>query len=50
MRKILYFTDTHLQSKELSSRKDNFLMSVLEKIEEIGEIANSNNVDYVLFG
>ena len=50
MRKILYFTDTHLQSKELSSRKDNVLMSILEKIEEIGEIANSNDVDYVLFG
>ncbi len=50
MRKILYFTDTHLQGKELSSRKDNFFMSILEKIEEIGEIANSINVDYVLFG
>lgn len=50
MRKILYFTDTHLQGKELSSRKDDYLSSILEKIREISEIANSERVDFVLFG
>lgn len=50
MKKILFFTDTHLQEEPPSSRKDNYLKSILNKIEEISSIANSENVDYVLFG
>lgn len=50
MKKILFFTDTHLQEIPISSRKDNYLESIIRKIEEIKDIANSENVDYVLFG
>jgi exonuclease SbcD len=50
MKKILFFTDTHLQEEPPSSRKDDYLKNVLKKIEEIAYIANSENVDYVLFG
>ncbi|MCX8094951.1 MAG: metallophosphoesterase [Caldisericia bacterium] len=50
MKKILFFTDTHLQEEPISSRKDDYLKSILTKIEEISQIANNENVDYVLFG
>ena len=50
MKKILFFTDTHLQEVPISSRKDNYFESIIRKIEEIKDIANSENVDYVLFG
>ena len=50
MKKILFFTDTHLQEIPISSRKDNYFESIIRKIEEIKDIANSENVDYVLFG
>lgn len=50
MKKILFFTDTHLQETPISSRKDNYLESIIKKIEEIKDIANNENVDYVLFG
>lgn len=50
MKKILFFTDTHLQEEKISSRKDDYLKSILSKIEEISFIANSENVNYVLFG
>lgn len=50
MKKILFFTDTHLQEIPISSRKDNYLESIIKKIEEIKDIANNENIDYVLFG
>jgi len=50
MKKILFFTDTHLQEVPISSRKDNYLESIIKKVEEIKDIANSENVDYILFG
>ncbi|MDI6860530.1 MAG: metallophosphoesterase [Caldisericia bacterium] len=50
MKKILFFTDTHLQEDPISSRKDDYLKSILTKIEEVSQIANDENVDYVLFG
>lgn len=50
MKKILFFTDTHLQEIPISSRKDNYLQSIIRKIEEVKDIANNENVDYVLFG
>lgn len=50
MKKILFFTDTHLQEIPISSRKDNYLESIIKKIDEIKDIANNENVDYVLFG
>lgn len=50
MKKIIFFTDTHLQEVPISSRKDNYLESIIKKIEEIKDISNNLNVDYVLFG
>lgn len=50
MKKILFFTDTHLQEEKISSRKDDYLTSILTKIEEISDIANKEEVNYVLFG
>lgn len=50
MKKILFFTDTHLQEERVSSRKDDYLTSILTKIEEIADIANREEVNYVLFG
>lgn len=50
MKKILFFTDTHLQEERISSRKDDYLTSILTKIEEISDIANREDVNFVLFG
>lgn len=47
---ILIFTDTHIRASNPSSRKDDYLESLKLKFEEVGEIANNNNVDYILHG
>lgn len=48
--KFLFFTDTHIRASNPSSRKDDYLESLKLKFEEVGEIANNNNVDYILHG
>ncbi|SFX34176.1 DNA repair exonuclease SbcCD nuclease subunit [Thermoactinomyces sp. DSM 45891] len=48
--KILYFTDTHIRGNSPRSRKDDFPSTIRRKMEEIIELANIHQVDYVLHG
>lgn len=48
--KILFFTDTHIKSKNPRSRIDDYEDSIYKKIEEIREISINENVDVILHG
>lgn len=48
--KFLFFTDTHIRNTNPQGRKDNFLETVLKKLEEIINIARQNNVNAVIHG
>ena len=48
--KLLFFTDTHIRATNPRNRLDNFYESILTKLEEIKDYANSEKVDYVIHG
>lgn len=48
--RILYFTDTHIRGTNPKNRKDDFVNSLELKFEEIVEIVNSKDIDYVIHG
>lgn len=48
--KFLFFTDTHIRATNPVSRKDDFQKTLENKFIEVGEIANNNNIDYILHG
>jgi predicted phosphodiesterase len=48
--KLGFFTDTHFRYETPEERIDNFLKSSLLKLEEIGQIFEDEQVDYILFG
>jgi DNA repair protein SbcD/Mre11 len=48
--KILFFTDTHIRGTTPKNRKDDLFDTLEKKINEIVQISNSNNVDFVLHG
>ncbi|WP_054251933.1 metallophosphoesterase family protein [Neofamilia massiliensis] len=48
--KLLFFTDTHIRPSNPRNRLDNFYESVLKKLEEIRDYANSHDIDYVIHG
>lgn len=48
--RILFFTDTHIRGTTPRNRTDNFYETLKRKFEEIGQIINEMNVDYVLHG
>ena len=48
--KILFFTDTHIKSRNPRSRIDDYEDSIYKKIEEIREISIEENVDMILHG
>ncbi|NMA49738.1 MAG: metallophosphoesterase [Tissierellia bacterium] len=48
--RILYFTDTHIRGTNPKNRKDDFVKSLELKLEEIVEIVNIKNIDYVIHG
>lgn len=50
MMKILYMTDTHIRGTSPRSRTDDFEKAIRDKIEEVIEIARSEEVDLVLHG
>ena len=50
MMKILFFTDTHIKSRNPRSRIDDYEDSIYKKIEEIREISIKKNVDMILHG
>jgi len=45
-----FFTDLHFRGENPSGRTDDYRRSLLLKLEEMGEIWEKNNVEYVLFG
>lgn len=48
--KFMYITDTHFNATTPKNRKDNLLETGLYKLDEAVEIANNNEVDFVLHG
>lgn len=48
--KIVYFTDSHINHKGFSSRKDDYVESIKRKLMEIVAVANKINADYILCG
>jgi DNA repair protein SbcD/Mre11 len=48
--RILYFTDTHIRGTSPRSRTDDFQLTIRRKIEEVIEIAEREQVDFVLHG
>lgn len=48
--KILFFTDTHIRASNPRSRIDDFFQATMDKLEEIKNYANENNVDFCIHG
>lgn len=48
--KILYFTDTHIRGTNPKNRKDDFVQTLENKLLEIVDIINDNQIDYVIHG
>jgi len=48
--KILFLTDTHLRSSNPKNRKDDFQETLEEKLIEITQIVDENDIDYVIHG
>lgn len=48
--RTLFFTDVHVSGRNPRSRKDNFLDTVLDKLNQINYISKTKNCDFVLFG
>ncbi|MCR2042711.1 metallophosphoesterase family protein [Anaerosalibacter massiliensis] len=48
--KILFFTDTHIRGTTPANRKDNLVDTLEEKFNEVLDISNKHNVDYILHG
>lgn len=48
--RILYFTDTHIRGTSPKNRKDDFVLTLENKILEIIDIVNTQNIDYVIHG
>lgn len=48
--KFLYFTDTHIRGSNPKNRLDNFQDTLEKKFEEVVEISQREEVDYVLHG
>ena len=50
MSKIYFIPDVHLQEQSPRSRKDSYPTTVLEKLDYIAELANSNNATTIFLG
>ena len=48
--KFLYFTDTHFRGTTPKNRKDNIVDTLMRKMDEIRELTEKYEVDYVLHG
>lgn len=48
--KFLYFTDTHIKGTNPKNRKDNYYQTLINKFNEIIELCEIHNIDYVLHG
>lgn len=48
--KFLYFTDSHIRGTNPKSRLDSFFDTVMSKLREIRDLAEKENVDYILHG
>ena len=48
--KLLYFTDTHIRGTNPKNRKDSFIDTVENKLIEIINIIEKDNIDFVLHG
>ena len=50
MTKVLFFTDPHVRISNPRSRKDNFVETILKKLEYVGKLGDIMNVDAFVCG
>ena len=48
--RLLYFTDSHIRGTNPKNRKDDFPQTLENKLKEIVEIIEGQNIDYVIHG
>ncbi|NLY77016.1 MAG: metallophosphoesterase, partial [Tissierellia bacterium] len=48
--KLLFVTDTHIRGTTPQNRMDNFSETIERKLNEIKELVEEYNIDYVLHG
>ena len=48
--KILFLTDTHLRSSNPKNRKDDFQKTLENKLEEIAQIVDEHEIDFIIHG
>jgi len=48
--KFLYFTDIHVSDHNPQNRLGNYKMDILNKLTQIGDIGNKNEVDFFMCG
>lgn len=48
--RLLYFTDTHLRGTNPKNRKDDFVQTLENKLNEVVDIINNKDIDYVIHG
>ncbi|MDX9917835.1 MAG: metallophosphoesterase family protein [Gudongella sp.] len=48
--KFLYFTDTHIRGSNPRNRKDVFIETMEQKFQEIAEIIDKRDIDFVIHG
>lgn len=48
--KLLYFTDTHIRGNNPKNRKDDFIETLRNKLNEVVHISIDRDVDYILHG
>ena len=48
--KLLFFTDTHIRGTTPKNRKDVFIDTLEQKLIEVTNIIEENNIDFVLHG
>ncbi|SHH51606.1 metallophosphoesterase family protein [Tepidibacter thalassicus] len=48
--RTLFFTDVHVSGRNPRARKDNFLNTVLDKLNQVVDLSIQKNCDFVLFG
>jgi len=50
MSSFLFFTDVHASTRRPSSRRDNYIQTVLDKLDQVNKIGEKYNVDFYICG
>src|SRR5699024_816594 len=48
--KLLYFTDSHIRGTYTRNRRDDYILTLTNKFQEMSTIIEENSIDYILHG